>query len=385
MTVATPAKSETPIVTILPVAVTIFLGFLCIGIPFAVLPNYVRDQLGYGDIWIGSLLGAQSLMTLVTRHYAGTRADLKGPKVVVLQGLWLSALSGLISVGSISLPPHAAFTLLFIARLVLGVGESFLITGALAWGVGLLDPSRAGRVMAWSGIAMYGAIAIAAPFSLFLERQFGFTEVIVATVIAPLLAGLLAFMTPGTLPVGKERLPFYKVVHKVWKAGVGLSLAAVGFAGLAGFAVLYFKHKGWENASLVMTTFGAAFIVARVFLSHAPDLYGGKRVAFVSAVIEGVGLLLVWAAPSPFVSFFGAALTGFGYSLVFPSFGVEAVSRVEPQHRGVALGAYVAFFDLALGVSGPLAGIVASNFGYSAVYLFGVAACAVSAMIAWKM
>jgi predicted MFS family arabinose efflux permease len=65
----------------------------------------------------------------------------------------------------------------------------------------------------------------------------------------------------------------------------------------------------------------------------------------------------------------GAALTDLGYSLVFPGLGVEAVRRAPPESRGVAMGAYTACLDLALGVSGPALGLVAGKAGVSAVFL----------------
>jgi hypothetical protein len=39
------------------------------------------------------------------------------------------------------------------------------------------------------------------------------------------------------------------------------------------------------------------------------------------------------------------------------------------------MGAIVAFLDIAYGISGPAAGVIAGQFGCAAVYLFG-AACA---------
>jgi MFS family permease len=55
---------------------------------------------------------------------------------------------------------------------------------------------------------------------------------------------------------------------------------------------------------------------------------------------------------------------------------VEALKRVLPANRGSAMGAFVAFLDIAYGFAGPAAGLVAGLFGYAAVYLLG-AACAV--------
>jgi predicted MFS family arabinose efflux permease len=76
----------------------------------------------------------------------------------------------------------------------------------------------------------------------------------------------------------------------------------------------------------------------------------------------------------------GAALTGFGFSLVFPALGVEAVRHISPQDKGTALGAYGVFMDFSLMVIGPAAGAIISGFGYPPIYLF--AACSVLAALA---
>ena len=104
-------------------------------------------------------------------------------------------------------------------------------------------------------------------------------------------------------------------------------------------------------------------------MGHVPDRAGGARVAFVSVLIEAAGLALVWIAPSSTSALAGAAITGFGYTLVYPGFGVEAVRRAPPENRGLATGAYTAFLDLALGVANPALGLVAARAGVSAVFL----------------
>src|SRR5205814_6225584 len=107
----------------------------------------------------------------------------------------------------------------------------------------------------------------------------------------------------------------------------------------------------------------------RVVFGHLPDRIGGARVALVCVLIEAAGLALIWLAPGSTVALFGAVLAGFGYSLVYPGFGVEAVRRAPPESRGLAMGAYTAFLDLALGLANPALGLVATRAGLPSVFL----------------
>ena len=71
--------------------------------------------------------------------------------------------------------------------------------------------------------------------------------------------------------------------------------------------------------------------------------------------------------------------------MMYPGLGVAAIARVPPQSRGAALGAYGSFFNLSMGLSGPLLGAVAAGFGYAAIYLCGGIAAAAAATIAWRL
>ena len=175
-------------------------------------------------------------------------------------------------------------------------------------------------------------------------------------------------------PAG-QRLPFYLVVGQVWREGLGLMLQGVGLSGLTAFASLYFAARNWGHAGLVMTAFGIGFILVRVVLGGLPDKISGYRIAFWSLAVEAIGQTMLWFAPHEIAALAGALVTGLGCALVFPALGVEALKRVPPASRGSAMGAFVAFLDTAFGISGPAAGIIAGQFGYGAVYVFG-AACA---------
>ena len=177
-------------------------------------------------------------------------------------------------------------------------------------------------------------------------------------------------------------MPFYKVLGTVWLPGLGLLLCGVGLGVITTFAALLFAARNWGSASLAFTAFGVAFILARLLFAHLPDKIGGARVALVCVLIETLGLLLIWQADHIMMAYAGAALTGFGFSLAFPGFGVEAVRRAPPQNRGAAMGAFIAFLDISLGITGPAAGAIAGASSVGTVYLAGAGAVALSAIVA---
>jgi MFS family permease len=367
-----------------PLTLAVFIAFLTIGIQLPVLPLHLHDALGMGPTVVGLVVGAQFAAALLSRAWAGNFADMRGGKRAVVSGFLFASASGLIYLASLSVidMPQASVWVLVLGRVLLALAESLIVTGTMGWGIALVGPQNGGKVMAWLGMAMFAAYAVGAPAGVALNNYRGFAGIAVATVAIPWLALAAISGMRALAPTASRRTPFYKVLGAVWLPGIGLAFSSVGFGVITAFIALLFAAKSWGSSSLAFSAFGAAFIAARICFGHLPDKLGGARVALVCVVIEVVGQLLIWGADTTSSAYFGAALTGFGYSLAFPGFGVEAMRRAPPQTRGLAMGAYVAFLDISLGITSPLAGALAGAWGVGAVYLAGAASVSLSFLVA---
>jgi MFS family permease len=368
---ATPAHLARPSIAVIAM---LFCGYLAVGLPLPVIPLFVHDKLGFSNLVVGLVIGIQFLATVLTRGYAGHVTDHHGGKRSALQGAAFCALGGLLYLVSATqgLSPVVSLAIVIAGRLVAGLGESQFVTGCVSWSIASVGPQRAGMSMSWTGIAMFAALAIGAPVGMSLYQQLGLQ----AAMTACIALGATSYVSPAG-----QRLPFYRVISQIWREGLGLMLQGVGLSGLTAFASLYFAMRGWSDAGLVMTAFGVGFILMRLVFGHLPDRIGGYRVALWSLGIEAVGQAVLWAAPYEIVALAGAFVTGLGCALVFPALGVEALKRVLPANRGSAMGAFVAFLDIAYGIAGPTAGLVAGHFGYASVYLFGAVSAIVGAVL----
>lgn len=361
---------------VVAIVIFTFIGYLNIGIPLAVLPSYVHNDLGFSAVVAGLVISVQYLATLLSRPTASRIIDNLGSKRAVMWGLAGCGLSGVFMLACHFLTPWPWLSLacLLVGRLVLGSAESLVGSGSIGWGIGRVGSQNTAKVISWNGIASYGALAIGAPLGVLMAKSLGLWSIGASIILLGVLGLLLAWPKRAAPVVAGVRLPFMRVLGKVFPHGSGLALGSIGFGTIATFITLFYASRDWPNAALTLSLFGASFICARLLFGNLINRIGGFRVAIACLSIETLGLLMLWLASSAEMALAGAALSGFGFSLVFPALGVEAVNQVSPANRGAAVGAYSLFIDLSLGITGPLVGAVAAGFGFSSMFLFAAAA-----------
>jgi MFS family permease len=374
-------------VPLLPLTMAVFIGYFAMGMAMPVVPLHVHSTLGFSTVVVGVVMGSQFASSFFARLWAGSVADARGGRYAAMAGLLGASGVGctyLVSVAFLD-RPTVSVGILVAARLMTGVAESFIITALLSWGIARMGAQHAGKVIGWIGMFLFAAYAAGPPVGAAVHARFGFAGIAVATIVIPLVALVLVWSLHGVAPSTEKRLPFYRVLGAVKLPGLGLTLCSVGYAMITAFIALLFAQRGWGGAALAFTSMGAGFIVARLPFGHLPDKVGGAQVAVWTVLLAALGQVLIWMAPGPVLACVGAAFTGGGYALAFQGFGVEAVKRTPPQSRGAAMGAYVAFQDVAMGLAPPAGGVLASVAGLESVYLaaavLGVGAAVVAALM----
>lgn len=158
-----PCRSTLQIVSIVFYT---FIAFICIGLPIAVIPGYVHEQLGFSAVIAGVTIDSQYLATLLNRPMAGRMSDnvgtkhgRAGPGRHSDQAVYLTFIATLLE----SLP-SVSLGILIAGRLLLGVAQGLIGVGTISWCMGAVGAEHTARSISWNGIASYGAIAIGAPW-----------------------------------------------------------------------------------------------------------------------------------------------------------------------------------------------------------------------------
>jgi MFS family permease len=385
------------------------LCFLAIGAVLPVLPRYVTEELGAGDVAVGVVIGAFAISALVGRPIGGRLADRHGRKAIHAIGMAICVVAGLL----LYLPLGVAG--LVFARLVVGLGDGWVFTAGVTWIVDLAPEHRRGQAIGLFGLAIWGGLTFGALLGEAAYALGGYAAVWGFAALSPLLGLLVGLLLPEGVPqpqhvreevadaelgsstasapaASPARAPrpaagaFERwIPPEALRPGIALALANVGYGTMAGFVVLLMDQRGIGHGATVFTVFAGSVVFARLLLGRLPDVIGARRSALGAGLVQGFGLAAIGAAQTLPAALAAAALMGMGMSLLFPSLALLVVAKVDAQRRGAAMGAFTAFFDVGVGIGAPFAGLVASLSGgdYPPAFYVGACLCVSGALLGW--
>ncbi|MCB0876979.1 MAG: MFS transporter [Solirubrobacterales bacterium] len=358
-------------------AVTL-LVLLSIGATLPVLPQYVKGPVGSTDLAVGVVTGAYAITGLAFRPLAGSFADQRGRRPVVIAGTIVTVVASLLY-----FLPFGVVGLV-VARLILGAGEGVVYTASSAWVVDITDPRRRGRIIGLYGLAIWGGLSFGPPIGDALHRAVGYGAVWAFAAAAPLVAAAIAVRIPEPPRPAVVAAPTRNrlFAREALGPGLAMTMATLGYAALAGFIVLHLDARGIDHGASIFTAFALTVVAARVLFGWLPDRFGGVRCAIGAGLLEAAGLLTIALADDLAVALAGAIAVGGAFSLIFPSLVLLVMDRVPPQRRGIAMGTFTACFDLGVGIGAPIAGAAAALGGYGSSFVVAALAAAGASALA---
>ncbi|HSL09972.1 MAG TPA: MFS transporter [Actinomycetota bacterium] len=350
------------------VAIAELAYFTADGVLLPALPRYVEGELGGTNVAIGVVVGAFSISAFFLRPWAGSLADRRGRRHLMIAGasIWAASVAGYFFADTV---PS-----LVLMRLVTGVGEALFFVGALAANVDLAPPQRRGEAFSFASLALYAGLGAGPFIGEALIGRSGFGAVWITAIGLALVAAVLALRLP---PMRPDAAAVHATTHRrlVHPAGLvpGLVLLAAiwGMGGFLTFVPLYALDLGMDGAGLVLGLFAGVVVLVRSAGATIPDRVGPGRTLRSALVLAASGLALVGAVQTPTGLIVGTALFGLGIALFTPALFTIAVDGVPTNERGAVMGTTSAFLDVALGVGPATLGGVAAITGRAGVFVAG--------------
>ncbi len=351
-----------------------FLGFTGIGAIVPLLGPHVKRDLHQSDFVVGLAIGIFSVVALTSRLIAGPLTDRKGRKPALIAGLACCSVSGV----AYLLPSGIASV--FAGRILQGLGEAFLFVSAAAWAVEAAPVDRKAQALGYLGAGVWGGLSVGPAIGSMLGS---FENAALLLVLSPIPAVLALRGAEETLRDRGEK-PESFIPKRALLPGMVLGCVNVHYPAMAGFLTLHLASHG-NSGGAAFSAYAMVILTSRFFLGGLPDRIGPRITFYAGLACMAVGLFLLSLAPAPSVAIGAAALTGFGFSLPWPSIASTVLHHAPDNERAASVGLLTACVDLFVGASSFVDGAVAQRFGYTALYWGAIGAIGIAALTGYRV
>lgn len=365
---------------------------------FPTLPFYIK-HLGGQEADVGLLIGISSLVSFAIKPLAGRWADRYGRVVLMTASIALFACGAVLHVWALSIGT------LLVLRLVYGFALGCFATASGAYLADVAPADRRAEATSYWGLVNSFAMGVVPPFALGmmdsralhrweehlvaflpgLEQKASWpdnftvlflTAAGIAFVASGLSSRLQEFHTPAVSPGRRQFFAREAVLPMIVHLFLYLT-----FTSYTTFLPLYARTFGLSNVGYLYSTYALVVVVTRMLSARLGDRYGRTAV-----IVPGLGLALVaqlvfafaWSGQALYiaVSFYAA-----GIGLAQPGLGALVIDRLSQERRGIGMATFAQGLDLGMGLGGVLMGGIATQAGFTPMYLCGSACLGVALVV----
>lgn len=338
--------------------------FGALGAANPVVPRFVADDLGGGNVAVGAVVGAFAVSSILLRPFWGRMGDRRGARLLMILGCAL---------GAVGMLAHVAATspaLAFLARLPVGAGLAAVMTGATTLAVDLAPTSRQGEAASYILVAFHLGLGLG-PLIGEAVLDAGSFDTVWLVLGVLMLAGAATGQALPRRVVHHDHPPGPLLHPNGIAPGIVIALGMVGFIGFSAFMPLYAEEIDLARVAPVFLLASSTTAVVRIVGGRMPDRLGPIRGGTVALTLVTMGLLLIASWRAVIGLYMGTAVLSVGVALFMPTLVPVVVAGVEEHRRSSALATFTVFLDAAIALAGPMFGLVAAVTNYSAAFAVG--------------
>jgi len=352
--------------------------FLANGIITPVLPVFVKDDLGGGDVAVGVVVAVQAISAIAIRPWLTPKFNEWGVKPILIGSIVASGVSFALS----GFAPNV-FSLI-ILRLIFGAGMAALFIGALTAVTSLVSPVRSGEAISLFSVAPYLSMGIGPLIGQAVFQAYGYVPTFVAAGAVALM-GVIPMLFYKEVPVqalsDAEETTFKRFYGPAVWPGVVIALGIVGMLSFGAFMPLFALEIPGLEVQFTFLILAVVVLLMRTLGSRLPDRMGPKKTGIFATTALIIGMAGLATTMGPYWAYLAIVPFAIGQALQYPGLLSLTLDGISERDRPVAISTFTLFFDLSQGFGGLVVGVVAAIGGYRSVFAASAVAAFIGLMI----
>jgi MFS family permease len=329
----------------------------------SILPLYAYS-LNAPSTVIGIVAGSYTITALVFKIISAPAIDSFNRKYI------LAAAFLLMAVAFIGFSFSKSISMIIFFRLLQGTGQAFTATCCLALATDSLPREKLATGIGYFSVAQAMTQAIGPTIGLKLKDLIGFNSTFVVGSVVMVLAVFFAMSLK--IPFEKKKTFHLSIDSIIAKEAiipaVLLFFLATSFMTITSFIAIFGRESVGSDIGYFFTVYAVTLLFTRPLIGKLIDKYGYIKVMIPMLIFFSISLVIISFSSSLPLFLIAAFLNAFGYGGCGPAIQSLCMKRVPKERRGA--GSCTSYIGMDLGsLAGPvIAGAIAGQFGYTAMW-----------------
>ncbi|MFJ5750156.1 MFS transporter [Peribacillus frigoritolerans] len=358
-----------------------FLVFIGFEMMLPILPAYLLSM-NASSIQVGLVTSLFTIGAVLIRPFVGYYLMDSQRKSLAI------CASAALMVITILYPFLNMIWLLLLLRLFHGAAWGVSTTANSTMVVDFIPKTRLGEGIGYFSISTTVGAIVAPSIGILIYDSFSFDILIWSSAVLSLLAVLALQLVYSPTIVKREKKPFRfldMIFEKdVWFQALLTVITTLGFGAIITFLVLFGKQREVDHIFLFFLINATVSTLLRPFTGKWYDKKGPWSIIIMAAGLGFFSLVILSYTTNESQLIVAAILFGAGYGTVMPCLQTWTVQKVSEEKRGAANATFFSSFDVGVGVSAFVLGILAEWISLEMIFRIVSLSFIVVAVLVYK-